>query len=458
METVHPSRGRPPLPDGPFLVVGLARSGVSAARALAFRGEQVTGVDAGHPSDLTGLDDASVPYFLDEEGQDRLDGVRTVVKSPGVPQDAAVVSEARTRGIEVIGELELGWRMVEAPFLAVTGTNGKTTTTELAAHLFRAAGRPVEAVGNVGKPLTALAIESEPNATVVCECSSFQLEDTSAFAPECAVFLNLAPDHLDRYTDFDAYGKAKLRIFRNQVEGDLAVLNLGERWLADQEIPGAARRVGFLPPGEGDGNGVADVRVAGGEIEVEGRPLLPVDEVGLIGPHNVANAMAAAAATLGFGLPEESVAEGLAGFTGVAHRLEPVGELDGVLWVNDSKATNVTATLTALASCSGGIRLILGGRGKGEDYAALADPVAESCIAVYLVGENADEIGSALGASGVELVRSGDLPAAVDAAARTSRPGETVLLSPAAASFDQFRDFEERGDRFRSLVEALDAS
>lgn len=456
METVHPSRGRPPLPDGPFLVVGLARSGASAARALAFRGEQVTGVDAGRPSDLTGLDDAGVAYFLEEEGLDRLDGVRTVVKSPGVPQDAAVVSEARTRGIEVIGELELGWRMVEAPFLAVTGTNGKTTTTELAAHLFRVAGRPVEAVGNVGRPLTALAIESEPGATVVCECSSFQLEDTSAFAPECAVFLNLAPDHLDRYADLDAYGNAKLKIFRNQVEGDLAVLNLGDRWLADQRIPGAARRVGFLPPGEGDVE--ADVRVAGGEIEVEGRPLLPVEQVGLIGPHNVANAMAAAAATLGLGLPEEAVAEGLAGFAGVAHRLEPVGEVDGVLWVNDSKATNVTATLTALASFPGGIRLILGGRGKGEDYGALAAPVAESCVAVYLVGENADEIGSALEASGVELVGSGDLSAAVEAAAGASQPGETVLLSPASASFDQFGDFEERGERFRSLVGALDAS
>lgn len=416
----------------------------------------MTGVDAGQPVDLTGLEDAGVPHFTEEEGLDRLDGVRTVVKSPGVPQDAAVVSEARARGIEVIGELELGWRMVEAPFLAVTGTNGKTTTTELAAHLFRAAGRPVEAVGNVGKPLTALAIDCEPGATVVCECSSFQLEDTSAFAPECAVFLNLAPDHLDRYRDFDAYGNAKLRIFRNQVEDDLAVLNLADRWLADQEVPGTARRISFLPPGEGSGE--ADVVIEGGEITVQGRPLLPVEEVGVIGPHNVANAMAAAAAALGFGLSEEAVAGGLAGFVGVAHRLEPVGEVDGVLWVNDSKATNVTATSTALASFPDGIRLILGGRSKGEDYGALADPVARACVAVYLVGENADEIGSALEATGVELVQSGDLATAVRTAAGDSRPGETVLLSPASASFDQFGDFEERGERFKTLVGELDAS
>ncbi len=327
METVHPSRGRPPLPDGPFLVVGLARSGVSAARALAFRGEQVTGVDAGGPTDTADLDSAGVPYFLGEDGADRLEHVRTVVKSPGVPQDAAVVSEARQRGIEVIGELELGWRMVEAPFLAVTGTNGKTTTTELTAHLFRVAGRPVEAVGNVGRPLTALAIEPSPGATVVCECSSFQLEDTSEFAPECAVFLNLAPDHLDRYPDFDAYGEAKLNIFRNQSESDVAVLNAGDSWLSAREIPGRAAQLTFLPPGAG-GEG-ADLKVVDGQVTVDGRALLPAGEVGLLGPHNVANAMAAAAAGLAFGLPDRAVVEGLAGFAGVAPPPEPGGGGEG---------------------------------------------------------------------------------------------------------------------------------
>lgn len=450
METVHSSRGRPPLPDGPFLVVGLARSGVSAARALAFRGEQVTGVDAGHPSDMADLESAGVPYFLGEDGSARLDHVRTVVKSPGVPQDAAVVAGARERGIEVIGELELGWRMVEAPFLAVTGTNGKTTTTELAAHLFREAGRPVEAVGNVGRPLTALAVEPSPGATVVCECSSFQLEDTSEFAPECAVFLNLAPDHLDRYRDLDAYGEAKLNIFRNQEEGDVAVVNAGDPWLAGHPIPGQASRVSFRPPGDRDGP--AEVEVEDGEVTVDGRPLIPADRIGLLGPHNVANAMAAVAATLAFELPDRAVADGLAGFAGVAHRLEPVGEIEGVLWVNDSKATNVLATSTALAAFPGGVRLILGGTGKGEDYRALAGPVAEACVAVYLIGENADEIEAALGGAAPEAIQCGDLTTAVERARRDSVAGETVLLSPASASFDQFRDFEERGERFRSLI------
>ena len=456
METVHSSRGRPPLPDGPFLVVGLARSGVAAARALAFRGEQVTGVDADRPTDLTELDAAGVPYFLDDDGSGRLDGVRTVVKSPGVPQGAAVIAEARERGIEVIGELELGWRMVEAPFLAIIGTNGKTTTTELTAHLFRTAGRPVEAVGNVGRPLTALATEPDSGATVVCECSSFQLEDTSAFAPECAVFLNLAPDHLDRYESFDAYGEAKLAIFRNQGEGDVAVLNAGDSWLAGREIPGGAGEVTFLPPGEGGGD--ADLRIEDDQIVAGDRSLLAVDEVALLGPHNVANALAAAAAALGFGIPDSKVAEGLAGFHGVAHRLEPVGEVGGVLWVNDSKATNVTATKNALAAFPGGVRLILGGRSKGEEYGELAEPISRACVAVYLIGENSDEIAGGIEAAGVETVACGDLPTAVAAADRDSGPGETVLLSPASASFDQFRDFEERGDRFRSLIGGLDGA
>ena len=431
-------------------MVGLARSGVSAARALAFRGEQVTGVDAGNPTDTAELESAGVPYFLGEDGSARLDHVRTVIKSPGVPQDAAVVSEARNRGIEVMGELELGWRMVEAPFLAVTGTNGKTTTTELAAHLFREAGRPVEAVGNLGRPLTSLAIEPSPGATVVCECSSFQLEDASEFAPECAVFLNLAPDHLDRYRDLDAYGEAKLKVFRNQGEGDVAVLNAGDPWLADRKIPGRAARISFRPP---DGAGPdAELEVEDGEITVDGRPLLPTVQIGLLGPHNVANAMAAAAAALAFGLPDRAVADGLAGFAGVAHRLEPVGEVEGVLWVNDSKATNVLATTTALASFPGGVRLILGGTGKGEDYRPLAGPVAGACVAVYLIGENADEIAAALRKSGPEPVHCGDLATAVETARRDSAAGETVLLSPASASFDQFRDFEERGERFRGLI------
>ena len=435
VETVSSSRGRPSLPEGPFLVAGLARSGVAVARALRFRGEQVTGVDSGTPEDLEMLDLAGVPYFLETDGTAFLDGVRTVVKSPGIPQDAPLVTAARERGIPVVGELEVGWRLVEGRFLAITGTNGKTTTTELAAHLFREAGEPVEVAGNVGSPLSGLVEEpARPDRTVVCECSSFQLEDTIEFAPECAVFLNLAPDHLDRYPDFDRYGEAKLSIFANQSEGDVAVLNAGDTWLAGRSVPGEAAKVRFLPA-RPDGSRV-ELWLEADRIVVEGETLIPVSDLRLLGDHNVANAMAAAAAALSLGLSKEAVARGLSSFAGVSHRLEPVSEIDGVLWVNDSKGTNVTATLTALDAFDRPVRPILGGSSKGEGFDPLAEAVSGRCPAVYLIGESG--------------------PAIARASADAAR-GDVVLLSPACASFDQFRDYEERGDRFRALVGGLDA-
>lgn len=459
METVSSSRGRPPLPEGPFLVAGLARSGVAVARALRFRGQQVTGVDSASPTDLELLDLAGVPYFLESDGTGFLDGIGTVVKSPGIPQDAPLIIAARERGIPVVGELEIAWRLVEGRFLAITGTNGKTTTTELAAHLFREAGHPVEVAGNVGSPLSGLVEEpAEPGRTVVCECSSFQLEDTIDFAPECAVFLNLAPDHLDRYPDFDSYGRAKLGIFTNQVPGDVAVINLDDRWLSEHDVPGDASRVGFLPA-DREGRR-ADIWLESGEMLVDGEPLLALSDLKLFGRHNVANAMAAAAAALSLGLSREAVARGLASFAGVPHRLEPVAEVEGILWVNDSKGTNVTATLTALEAFDRPVRPILGGSGKGEDFGPLAEAVADSCPAVYLIGEAAEPIGASirdLNRPGTEVIDCGDLEAAVARAAADADSGDVVLLSPACASFDQFRDYEERGDRFRTLVGGLDA-
>lgn len=459
METVSSSRDRPPLPDGPFLVAGLARSGIAVARALRFRGHEVTGVDSSSPTGLEMLDLAGVPYFLENDGTGLLDGVRTLVKSPGIPQDAPVVIAARERGVTVAGELEIGWRLVEGRFIAITGTNGKTTTTELAAHLFREAGLPVEVAGNVGSPLSGLVEEpAEPGRTVVCECSSFQLEDTIAFAPECAVFLNLAPDHLDRYRDFDAYGEAKLAIFANQEGGDAAVVNAADPWLGDRAIPGDASRIRFLPtePGRKE----VELWLESGEIVVEGEPLLAVSELALFGSHNVANAMAAAAAALSLGLPRESVAKGLSSFAGVSHRLEPVAEIGGVLWVNDSKGTNVTATLTAIRAFDRPVRPILGGSTKGEDFDPLAVEVAKRCPAVYLIGEAGESIGEAIGKvgdGGPEVIACGDLETAVDRAAADSEAGDVVLLSPACASFDQFRDYEDRGDRFRVLVGSIHA-
>ncbi|MDQ2622588.1 MAG: UDP-N-acetylmuramoyl-L-alanine--D-glutamate ligase, partial [Actinomycetota bacterium] len=376
-----------------------------------------------------------------------------------VPAQAAVISQARERGIPVIGELELGWLLVKANYLAVTGTNGKTTTTEMAAHIFRSAGRPVEAAGNVGNPLTALASGGvDAGTTIVCECSSFQLEDSVAFSPEVAVHLNLAPDHLDRHGDFESYQQAKLAIFRNQEDGDVAVLNAGDPSLSGLDLPGKAKVIRFDPAEGGAGS---ELTLSDDTIMVDGRALIETSELQVLGNHNVANAMAAAAGALSLGLPMETVAAGLRSFGGVAHRLEPVAEIAGVRYVNDSKATNVEATRTALVSFETGVRLILGGSLKGESFDPLLPLVRDHCRAVYLIGEAAPGLEIALAPvvkDGVSIVNCGDLETAVGLASGEALLGETVLLSPACASFDQFSDYEERGDTFRRLVGGLGAS
>ncbi len=365
-----------------------------------------------------------------------------------------MIAAALERGIEVVGELELAWRALPNRFVGITGTNGKTTTVELLGHVYRSAGEPVAVAGNVGMPLSELVGEVEPDATVVCECSSFQLEDTSHFAPECAVFLNLAPDHLDRHHDLESYLAAKLRIFANQGNDDLAVYNADEPELAGVDLGGCARRVAFCTGATPD----CEVALAGGTIFYGGEPLLAVEELGLFGEHNVANAMAAAAAALSMGLDRDAVREGLRSFAGVPHRLEPVAEIDGVRFVNDSKATNAASAVVGIRAFAGGVHAILGGSEKGEPFAPLLDPIRERCAACYLIGASADrlaeELAPAVGA-GVELHRCADLEEAVRHAAAAAGPGEVVLLSPACASFDAFEDFEQRGERFRAIVGGL---
>ncbi|MDQ3609710.1 MAG: UDP-N-acetylmuramoyl-L-alanine--D-glutamate ligase [Actinomycetota bacterium] len=421
---------RPPLPDGPFLVVGLKRSGLAAARTLAARGEEVIAVDAGLP-DVEGLH--GVEVHTAAEGVELLDRAGAVIKSPGVPAQAAVVAAARERGVPVLGELELGWRLLDREFVAVTGTNGKTTTAELLGHLHRRAGVPVAVAGNVGTAVTGLKVE--PGGVVVCEASSFQLEDTVAFAPEAAILLNVEADHLDRHGTLAQYTSAKLEAFVRQGPGDVAVLPEGF-----PDPAGRALRVRFGPGGELDDRD--------GALWWRGERLIAHAELALRGAHNRQNAGAAAAACLARGMDPEAVRVGLATFAGVAHRLEEVARRDGVLYVNDSKATNVASTLVALASFDAPVHLILGGQGKGQDFAPLRAPVARRCAGAYLIGEDARRIGEAI-ASGTH---TGALERAVAAASAAAAPGEVVLLSPACASFDQFADFEARGEAFRALV------
>ena len=454
MSAPPPLKLRPPLPGGPFLVVGLARSGQAAARLLARRGESVIGVDLGNPEGAAGLRDLGVEVVLDTDGIGKLDGVRTVVKSPGVPAEAPVIAAARKRGDEVLGELELAWRAIPNRFLAVTGTNGKTTTVELLGHVYRSAGEPVAVAGNVGTPLASLVGEVDADATIVCEASSFQLEDTDHFGPECAVFLNLTPDHLDRHADLDAYLAAKLRIFANQGNDDIAIYNADDPALAGTDLGGCGRRIAFCRGAGPD----CEVALAEGTIFYDGEPLLRADELGLLGEHNVSNAMAAATAALAMGLDRDAVREGLRTFAGVPHRLEPVAEIDGVRFINDSKATNVASTAVALRAFEGGVHAILGGSDRGTPFTPLADSIVDSCAACYLIGATADRLATDLAGvveAGVPLHRCADLEDAVRTASAAASPGEVVLLSPACPSFDAFPDFEHRGDRFREIVGEL---
>ncbi|MBB4664711.1 UDP-N-acetylmuramoyl-L-alanine--D-glutamate ligase [Conexibacter arvalis] len=436
---------RPALPDGPFLVVGLARSGIAAALLLHGRGAAVIGVDAGSP-EVERLRAAGVEVHVDDSGTDLLDRVGALVKSPGVPGTAPAVALARERGLPVLGEVELAWRLLPNDFIAVTGTNGKTTTTELLGHIHREAGLPVAVAGNVGTPVASLVGALAPATTVVCESSSYQLEDTIAFAPAAAVLLNVTPDHLDRHGTFEAYREAKLEAFRRQRPGDVAVAPTDLAPL----LPGAGRRVTFGLAADGATVALHD----DGTITWEGEPLIAAAEIGIPGPHNRENAMAAAAVALARGIDRDAVRAGLRSFGGVAHRLEPIRERDGVAYVNDSKATNVDATAVALRSYPpGSVRLIAGGVTKAQEFSPLVALVAERCASVHLIGEGAAEIAAALEPAGVPLHDDGDMEHAVAAAGAAARPGQVVLLSPACASFDQYANFEARGDHFRRLAQ-----
>ena len=391
--------------------------------ALRRRGVEVVAHDASPDADASGLD---ADVRLGAWDERLLDGVGLVVKSPGVPPEAPPVAAARHRGVPVISEVELAARLLENPLLGVTGTNGKTTTTALLGAVFEAAGRPVEVAGNIGRPLTSLVDEAEPGAWVVCELSSFQLEDVETLRPRIAVLTNLEPDHLDRHGTFAGYRDAKLRLFERQGEGDVAVLPRGF-----PPVPGRARRVQFA-----------------GEDALPAEPRIP-------GAHNRENAAAATAAARAAGIGDEAIAQALRTFPGVEHRIEEVAELGGVRWVNDSKATNVAAALRALASFPGARKhVILGGRGKREPYGPLAAALAAGDRA-YLVGEAADAIAAVLSERGLPHEPCGTLERAVRAAAAAARPGDVVLLSPACASFDQFESFEHRGEEFRRLVAKL---
>jgi len=377
------------------LVLGLARSGKAAVAALEGRGVETVAADRA----------------LDNDGDlSLLDGVDVLVKSPGVPRESLLVVEAERRNVPIWSEVELGYRLLRPRLVGVTGTNGKTTTTELLGAMLQA-----PTAGNVGRALTDLDGEVMSGELVVCELSSFQLEDVHELACEVAVLLNLEADHLDRHGSFEAYRDAKLRIFERA-------------------------RAKVVPSGSGFEG-----------IEFSAADALPAEPL-IRGAHNRENAAAATATARVLGTPDEQIANALRTFPGVPHRLELVGEIGGVRYVNDSKATNVAAALRALAAYGDEpLHLILGGSSKGEDYTPLAAALGPNVRSVHLVGETAAELGAAIG----QAHDDGNLAAAL--AHVDARPGDVVLLSPACASYDQFTDFEERGEEFRRLVQNLSA-
>jgi UDP-N-acetylmuramoylalanine--D-glutamate ligase len=450
-----------PWTRGTVAVVGLGRSGVAATRLLAREGVHVYASDAaatphqGTAADLAALGAlAGVDVELGRHDLARIAGAAGVVVSPGVPPEAPPLVAARAAGVPIVSELDLGYRALEGVrCIAVTGTNGKTTTTALIAHLLQTAGLRAEAAGNIGRPLAdvALAPASERPAWLAVEVSSFQLHDSPAFAPDIGVVTNLAPDHLDRYADVAAYYADKRLLFRNAGEASVWVLNGDEAAVLELAAGARGRRLCFSLRRRSDAwydTGTRQLRLGEGEGEGE---LLSRDELPLLGAHNVANALAAGLAVHAAGAAPAAIARGVRTFRPLPHRLEPVAEVDGVRWINDSKATNIASTVVAIEAMDRPFVLLLGGRHKGEPYTRLAPLLAGRATRVVAYGEAGPVIERDLGGL-VPLERGGDFADVMARARRAARPGDAVLLSPACSSYDMFANYEERGAAFRRLA------
>ena len=443
-------------------VFGLARSGRAAVNALLERGVEVVATDRKSAEELPEIGRRDgLTVVLGGHPESLLAGVDLVVVSPGIPLLLPVFDAARARALPVVSEVELASRLVPGVVVGITGTNGKSTTTALAAALLSASGRAAVACGNFGTPWIsyaakgALPADGAPRTWVV-ELSSFQLEGIRRFAPDVAVHLNLTPDHLDRYRSLDDYGAAKARIFENQREAQVAVLNADDPLVA--RVRPRARRLEFSRRGvPALGAGLAEELFLADVTGKGPRVVAARKDLALPGTHNVENALAALAATLPLGVMPEAAVETFRSFRALPHRTALVRERAGVAWYNDSKGTNVDATLKSLDGFpDGSVHLILGGKEKGDDFSRLRPLVAKKARRVLLVGAAGPAIGRALGTlSGVEIASCGTLERAVEESAAAARPGDVVLLSPACASFDQFRNFEHRGEVFEQLVNAL---
>ena len=442
------------------LVVGLGKSGVASATFLKDRGARVSVSDAKTEDQLR----SAIPALLDKgisvdtggHGERTFRDQDLIVVSPGVPSDVPQLEKARAQGIPIIGEVELASRFLKGHIIAITGSNGKTTTTALAGEVIGMGGYEVLVGGNIGTPAISLVADSTSDTYDVLEISSFQLESIDGFHPEIAVILNITPDHLDRHHSFDAYVRAKARIFENQTPQDHAVLNADEPTC--EGLSGKTRaQVLWLSRKKEVGRGafVRDGRIFwredGADLEI-----MPVTSITLKGTHNLENVLAAVCVGRIVGCEPHRIRRAVEEFKAVEHRLEYVATIQGVEYYNDSKATNVDATIKALESFPGNIQIILGGKDKGSDYSVLKDLLRARAKRVYTIGAAAEKIESQI-AGAVTVLRAETLETAVKRAAESAAPGDIVLLAPACASFDQFESYEHRGRAFKEAVQALAA-
>jgi UDP-N-acetylmuramoylalanine--D-glutamate ligase len=439
------------------LVVGLARTGVATALFCAGRGAAVTATDSRNDAEIGGagakVRDAGVKLELGEHNENTFLHQDLIVPSPGVPADAPLLQAARAKGVPIWSEIELAYRFRQGKLIGITGSNGKTTTTSLIEHILRTASFPTILAGNIGTPLISCVERMTHDTVTVVELSSFQLELIQEFRTDISVFLNLTPDHLDRHHTMELYSNAKARIFENQREEDFAVLNADDS--ATTPLAPTRPRVYWFSRKQRAAQGAF---LHGDDIvfrdDGKEEMVLKRDDVPLPGAHNLENVLAAIVAARIAGARSKAIAEGVRSFSGVEHRLEFVAEINGVRYFNDSKATNVDATLKALDSFPGRILVILGGKDKGSDYTALRTPLRERAILALLIGAAADKISNQIDGSGA-IERAGTLEHAVEIASRAARAGDVVLLAPACASFDQFENYEHRGRVFKALVHEL---
>lgn len=439
-------------------VIGLGSLGTgrAVARALLARGAKVTVSDckpaAALQSELAALKDTGAVILTGAGAYRGIEDAELVVPSPGVPLDIPPLLRAREAGAKIVSEIELAYWLAPCPIIAITGTKGKTTTTVLLGAILTDAGLPALVSGNIGKPLIKLAEKAKPETILVAEVSSFQLEATAAFRPRIAVMLNLSPDHLDRHESMDAYRAAKLRIFANQEQSDTAVINKSDPAVWALRDLTRARVLAFStqePVAEG-----ADI--VEGWLRVLGQPICPASSVRLRGRHNLGNVLAALAAAKAIGAPLDNAGLTLQHFPGIEHRLEVVGSVGGVLFVNDSQATTPLAAIAALEAFDERIVLIAGGRPKVHEFGELADAIARRGVSLIAIGEAAQEIvGAARRAGAPEVAHAASLPEAARMAYRRARPGDVVLLSPACASFDMFENMSQRGRIFKETIARL---